>query len=102
MNLKNFKKIKSTNYRSSKIKSIIFTAFISISFFSCNNDIEIDEYAPCRDAIIQVEQEVKGELADALLANDLEKYNNLIEYKEAQIQTIKNNCDGWNNITIGQ
>lgn len=84
------------------IKSIIFTAFISISFFSCDNEIEIDEYAPCRDSIIQVEQEVKGELADALLANDLEKYNNLIEYKEAQIKTIKNNCEGWNNITIGQ
>ena len=96
------KNIKSMNYRPSKIKSIIFAAFISISFFSCDNEIEIDEYAPCRDAIIQVEQEVKGELAEALLENDLEKYNNLIEYQQAQIQTIKNNCEGWNNITIGQ
>ena len=75
-------------------KNLIFLTFISISFFSCDNEIEIDEYAPCRDAIIQVEQEIKEELENALLVNDLEKYNNLIEYKEAQIQTIKNNCEG--------
>jgi hypothetical protein len=86
-------------------KSIITTTLFfitALSSVSCDNEIQIDEYAPCRDAIEQVEKEIEKELADALLAGDLKKYNNLIEYKEAQISTIKNNCDGWNNITIGQ